>query len=323
MTIQADKTRTIALTGATGFVGGRTLSVMLEQGHHVRALTRGARPLDHPNLSWVEGHLEDAGALAELVEGVDAVVHIAGLIKARWRTEFFSVNKNSVENLIGALAEADSRRNSDDQVRFILLSSLAASLPRLSHYGASKKAGELAVEIKGNDLNWMILRSPAVYGPEDRETLFYFKAALQKHAFVPGRPSHRTSLIHVDDLAHALLYLVEDELLAGEILELDDGAENGYSIRDVLDYISTSDGGRRLYPLPRAVLQFAGAANWFYSLVARKRPMLTPSKARELTHPDLVCRGARLNTMSSWAPNIKAQAGLAKTLAWYRDNDYL
>ena len=78
----------IAMTGSTGRVGSRLLPRLREQGHDVRTLA---------------GRLEDAGAVEELVDGVDAVVHVAAAL--RTSTDFEGVNVHGTR----ALAEAGAK----------------------------------------------------------------------------------------------------------------------------------------------------------------------------------------------------------------------
>ena len=92
---------TLALTGATGFVGGHLLRLAREAGHEVRALTRGAR-LAEPGIAWIEGALDRPEALAELCAGADAVIHVAGLINAPDRAGFEAVNVGGTARLIDA-----------------------------------------------------------------------------------------------------------------------------------------------------------------------------------------------------------------------------
>ena len=83
----------------------------------------------------VLGDLSDEAALRRLVEGADAVVHAAGLIKARRPADFLAINRDGTA-LLSALAP---------DARFLLLSSLAAREPQLSPYAASKRAAEEVV----------------------------------------------------------------------------------------------------------------------------------------------------------------------------------
>ena len=78
----------VALTGATGFIGRHLLRALGAAGWRVRLLLRR----DPLSVGWgdlqpdvVAGGLEDDAALQRLVEGADAVIHLAGLIKAARR----------------------------------------------------------------------------------------------------------------------------------------------------------------------------------------------------------------------------------------------
>ena len=72
---------TIALTGATGFVGQAVLDQAAQSDETVRALTRRAQA-PRANVEWVAGDLSDTAALAALCEPCDAIVHVAGLTNA-------------------------------------------------------------------------------------------------------------------------------------------------------------------------------------------------------------------------------------------------
>ena len=128
------RSRTLAVTGGTGFVGSHVLRTARAQGHEIRALTRGWRPPED-GIDWVDGALDRADSLAKLCQGADAVVHIAGLINASSRAAFEAVNVGGTANIIDAARKAGVRR-------FIHISSLAAREPELSDYGRSKARAE-------------------------------------------------------------------------------------------------------------------------------------------------------------------------------------
>ena len=82
---------TIAITGGTGFVGQALIDQARAQGVVVQALARKAQPRRN-GVDWIAGDLADREALAELVSGVEAVVHVAGLTSARHASEFEAPN---------------------------------------------------------------------------------------------------------------------------------------------------------------------------------------------------------------------------------------
>lgn len=298
--------RRVALTGATGFVGGVVLDQLLKQGFQVSALTRRAQPA-RAGVTWVSGDLTDEAALEALVTGADAVIHVAGLIKARRRADFFDINKGGTSRLIAALGGRPAR--------FIHLSSVAAREPALSGYAASKAAAEVVVTAAPG-LDWTILRAPAVYGPGDRETLVFFKAARRRRPFLPGGAGHRTSLIHVADLAAAIVATIGMRAVSGTVAEVHDGEPEGYAFAEVLAMIDGRPGRHRPVFVPGGLLQAAGGVIWLASMATGGVPMLTPGKARELTHADWVCRDTTLAD-AGWRAAIPASRGLPETRAWY------
>ena len=313
MNDRAQSQHTIALTGATGFVGQHTLDLLLDRGHSVRALCRQAQHKMHPHLTWIDGSLQNQTALEQMVSGVDCVIHIAGTIKASSRASFFEGNEQGTANLVDAMSQTEAPPH------MVHLSSLAARDPHLSAYAASKRAAETVVQAYQGGSNAVILRPSAVYGPGDMETLFYFKSAVAAFAAVPGKGSHRTSLIHVQDLANALVALAEQNVRIAEPLSIDDGKEGGYAVEEVLDLISPDKRRTTLY-LPYAALWGIAAIGSLFAGLAGKTPMLTTGKARELCHDDWVCNRPSLNETGFWSPQIEGQRGLQQTLAWYEEN---
>ena len=76
-----DRAMRLAITGATGFVGGALAAQLRKAGHDVVALvrdrTRAAR-LEALGVEFVEGDLDDAAALDRLCAGADGLFHVAG-----------------------------------------------------------------------------------------------------------------------------------------------------------------------------------------------------------------------------------------------------
>jgi len=190
------KSHMIALTGATGFVGRRMLQALLDAGYQVRALVRApdtVAAITHPKLQWYKGALGDNDAA--FVQDADCVLHIAGVIKARRRADYFAVNADAAGHLAAAAHAAGV-------TRVILLSSITARQPDLSDYAASKAAGEAAV--KSAFLGPLaIIRAPAVFGPGDIATQPFFEAIARGILPVPGGRGWRErvlSMVFVDDL---------------------------------------------------------------------------------------------------------------------------
>jgi len=96
----------VLLTGGSGFLGSFTAEQLAADGHIVRALVRprsDKRVLEKlPRVEFAPGAIEDRASLTPAVDGVDAVVHVAGIVKARRPEDFFQVNTQGTQNLLDA-----------------------------------------------------------------------------------------------------------------------------------------------------------------------------------------------------------------------------
>lgn len=299
----------LAVTGGTGFVGGRLIQLAVERGHQVRALTRRAQQPRH-NVEWVEGDLGNRDALERLVRDSDAIIHVAGVINAPDAAGFEAGNVTGTLAMLAAATAAGT-------CRFVHVSSLAAREPKLSQYGASKARSEELVQ--GSGLDWVIVRPPAVYGPGDRETLELFKMARGGQIYMP--PKGRLSLIHVDDLGRLLLDLAEPDAPEKLVIEPDDGRPNGWSHREFGDALGEAVGmPARTISTPRLLLSVASKLD---RLVRRDRAKLTPDRVAYFCHPDWVVSPSRAAPNDVWKPQIATEQGLKQTAEWYRAEGWL
>ncbi len=211
----------VLITGATGFIGGRLVERLVADGRDVRCLARRGSGVAHfhqRRVELVEGDVTALATLAATAADVDLVFHVAGLTKALRRSDFFHVNELGVANVLAACA----KRTTPPAV--VVVSSLAAAGPALlgqprteadppapvSHYGRSKRAGELAAIARAGDLPITIVRPPIVLGGGDRTGLALFRmiANLGVH-LVPGWRRSKYSIIHVTDLVSGLIQAAE------------------------------------------------------------------------------------------------------------------
>jgi nucleoside-diphosphate-sugar epimerase len=306
--------RLVAVTGATGFVGPHLVAALARHGWKIRLLVRRWSPL--PSLAGVEaelmlGDLGDEASLRRLVDGVDAVVHAAGLIKARRASDFFAVNRDSTARLSALVPDR----------LLLFLSSLAAREPSLSPYAASKRAAEEA--LTGRHGAWLAVRAPAVYGPGDRETLAYFRTVRRGLAPYPGTAAARLSLIHVADLVEALVLALDRPPSSG-VYEVDDGREGGYGYADMAAAAQAALG-RRAWPIsiPRNILWIMAQVNDLRQRLGAEPQILTAGKAAEMFHPDWVIHDQRLAGLLGFQPRYDLRSGFADTVGWYRQQKWL
>jgi nucleoside-diphosphate-sugar epimerase len=301
---------TIAITGATGFVGQALIDAALAAGAEVRALAR--KPQEpRAGVDWVAGDLADRAALARLARSAEAIVHVAGLTNARQPADFATANVG------GTLAVIEAARAAGVE-RLIFVSSLSAREPGLSAYGASKARAERLV--RASALDWTIVRPPAVYGPRDRDLLELFRAA--RWGLVPTPREGRASLIHVDDLARLLLALLPGgEGVSHHSFEPDDGRRGGWTHDELARAIGWAVGRRpKVIGLSKRTMEWAARAD---GLLRGARARLTLDRVGYMTHPDWVVSLAARVPAALWRPRIETREGLRATAGWYREAGWL
>jgi len=292
-------TEQVALTGATGSIGGNLLTALENSGYRTRALARRAHS-DTRVVSWVNGDLNNQSALNELIEGCACIIHCAGAVRGNSEQDFLEVNLKGTENLLTAA------RKIIPSPRFLLISSVAARYPGYSWYANSKsKAETLLMSERFSGMSRAIYRPTAVYGPGDREMRPLFRFMRRGFLLTPRTDAIRISLIHVDDLVCAILKWLQTKETHG-LFELDDGATQGYRWEDIMA-IGCEAWARPItwIQVPVTLLKSLACVNLLLARVLRYPAMLTPGKINEITHDDWVCDNTPLTNCTGWRPKIR------------------
>jgi 2-alkyl-3-oxoalkanoate reductase len=326
----------VLLTGGSGFVGSYVAEQLAALGHTVRALVRphsDSKLLKTlKNVEFAPGAVEDRASLQAAVRGVDAVVHVAGLVKARRPEDFFAVNAEGTQNLLAAAeAHAPVLR------RFVYVSSLSAVGPSpdgkpvpddaparpVTHYGRSKLAGEQAVLGAKDRIPVTVIRPPLIYGPRDRETLAFFTSVKRGVLPVLGDGTNTLSVVYGEDCAAAIVRATVTNGPSGRAYFVDDGSV--YVWRDALAEVEKAMGRRAFFrlglPMPAVVV--AAAATQLYGKVTGTAQMLTLDKLNELKQRHWVCEGTGARRDLGWQPRTTWHDGVAKTVAWYQQAGWL
>ena len=299
----------LAITGGTGFVGSHLIDAALAAGHEVQALARRDQP-ERPDLAWIAGDLANRDALKRLVEGADAIIHVAGTISARDAVGFEAGNVTGTLAMLAAATAGGLHR-------FVHVSSLAAREPKLSLYGGSKARAEELVRSSG--LDWAIVRPPAVYGPGDKETLELFRMAKLGVMLMP--PKGRLSVVHVDDLSKLLLSLAEPTAPNSIVIEPDDGKRDGWTHREFAQALATAVGtNAAVISSPGVLLHLAARAD---QLLRGSKAKLTVDRAAYFAHRDWVAQAQHAPPPDLWRPTITTPQGLTDTATWYRAQGWL
>lgn len=309
----ADFNTTVALTGATGFLGGYLIKNLVQAGYHVRALTR--RPQDRVDgVTWIPGDVTNPDSLETLASDAAFFIHAAGLVKALSLSDFRAVNKMGSWHALQAAKHTKVKK-------FLMISSMAAREPDLSHYSRSKWEGDNALLTFKWPFDWMIMRPGGIYGPGDHEFLPMFQLAQSGKFLTAGGQDNRFALIHVADMAALVVKQLQSDFTQ-TIIEADDGHKGGYSAADLVEVFKAIGLSEKIHiwNAPAFAIKTLGYVNSLKAMITRQAEMITHKKANELTHPDWTVHSPHTLDFSA---HYDLQSGFQETLDYYRENNLL
>lgn len=348
----------VLLTGASGFVGGHAAAALHRAGHELRLLTRASSDLsrlDAEQIPYERVVVDldgDRAGLDAACEGVEAVVHIAARLRGRSEAEFMRTNADATAALGSAARNAGVGC-------FVYLSSLAAQGPApgdapeptdvephpTSDYGRSKLAGEQALAETWRGAALAMIRAPLIYGPADRGLLPFFQAAERGFAPQLGDGSNRVAGVYGPDLAEAITAILERPPNEPAIWQISDGG-GAYTWRDLLAALEQAAvqpgtgcgigaarllaaleqaAGRalRIIPLPPAIWSAMAATAEAFAASTGNEPLLDRSRAIEMRQPAWLADGSALEAATGWRPKVGIEQGIAETMRWYRQQNWL
>jgi nucleoside-diphosphate-sugar epimerase len=318
----------ILVTGGTGFIGGHLLERLSQADPPAKCLVRPARaPRSLPKgIRAVAGDLRSGEGLAEALDGVDIVIHLAGVTKALNRDDYYSGNARATHTLVRALAGRE--------VRLVHVSSLAAIGPScdgtpipedaephpLTAYGKSKLEGERIV--RQGFPGAVIVRPPVVYGPRDTDVFQILKSVAKGLIIELAGGERWFSAIYAEDLADGLLAAAYSPAAAGGTYHLAHPKAISWTELELAAARIIGREPRRVrVPLPVARAIGYGVEMW--SLVSRRPGIVSREKILEAQCRYWICDTRRAAAEIPFEARTSIESGLSRTLAWYKEAGWL
>jgi nucleoside-diphosphate-sugar epimerase len=317
----------VLITGATGFVGSHIAAAFVEAGYDVRCGVRASS-----NTRWIDGlqaervtvDFERPGDLTRVVEGVDVVVHAAGLTRARRKSDYHRVNAEGTRRLSRAALEAGVKR-------FVLISSLAARGPDAltkdgrdrpaSPYGQSKLEAETHLRSLNGRMETVALRPAAVYGPRDTDLLPLFKMARSGWLVLPYGPG-LLQPVYVADVARAVLATARREAVGFGPFPVAEAAHYNWH-RIVAGLEAALEHPIRTVRLPAPIFELAGRVAEWAAKPLGTPPVFDERRARDLAVYTWTCDPSGAEQALGWRTEVPLSEGLKRTAGWYRQSGWL
>ena len=259
----------VLLTGATGFVGAEIAKQLGQAGHPVRQLVRPGRPRRETPASGSEfqpGDVTEAASLKGACDGIQAVIHLVGIISEVGGQTFEKVHAQGTKNLLAEAQRAGVRR-------FVQMSALGTRPNAPSRYHQSKWAAEESV--RGSGLDYTIFRPSLIYGPRDHFVNLFAKI-IRLSPIVPvvGNPRALFQPVAVEPVAAAFVRSLSEAQAGGKTFDLC-GPER-FTMPAMIDQILKVMARKRLkLRVPRWVARGQAAFLEFaFSALLRRAPPL-------------------------------------------------
>ncbi|HLP76685.1 MAG TPA: complex I NDUFA9 subunit family protein [Candidatus Paceibacterota bacterium] len=262
----------VLVTGGTGFVGRAVVRELQGARQSIHLLARDARSprvqefAEKHSANVRQGDVLNAKSLTDACAGIDAVIHLVGIISEVGSQTFESVHTEGTRNLIEAARRAGAKR-------FVHMSALGTKPNAVARYHQSKWAAEELVRARG--LNWTIFRPSIIYGPGDGFVNLFAKIARRSPA-VPliGGGHTRFQPVPVEAVAKAFVGALSKPEAINQTYDLC-GPET-LTVKQIVETVLQVTGRRRLMlPLPFGVARFQAALlEYLFARCLHKAPPL-------------------------------------------------
>ncbi len=324
----------MALTGASGYTGGRLLQALRDRGDEVAVLVR-PRSLSSGVASRasqvVEGDLADTAAVDRLVAGRDAVVHVAAVYRTAGHSDDYyrEVNVRGTERLLEAAARHGVSR-------FVHTSTVGVH-GHVEHPPADETAplapGDIYQQTKveaetlvlgyhrARGVPVTVVRPGAIYGPGETRLLKLFRAIARGRYAIVGSGRTFYHPVFIDDLVAGYLLALERREAVGEAFLI--CGPSYVSQNELAALVAKHTGGRVLpFRIPARPIQWAGDLVEAICIPLGVEPPLHRrrvdfwTKSRAFTI-------AKARRLLGYDPQTGLDQGIALTAAWYRQAGWL
>lgn len=280
----------VTVFGGSGFIGSQVVRALARRGWRVRVAvrnaTRGAALRmagDVGQVQVVRCDITDKAAVAQAVQGADAVINLVGILFETGGRKFQTLHVEGATNVAEAAKAAGAKRLTH-------ISALGADANGKADYARTKGQAEAAVRAAFPGA--VVIRPSIVFGSGDN-FLNRFAAMATWSPVLPliGGGHTRFQPVHVADVAEAVAAATVSAEAEGQTFEL--GGPSVWTFEDILKFILRETNRQNiLLPLPFPVARLIGSLAQIPALIGLT-PQLTKDQVTLLETDNVVSPGAK------------------------------
>lgn len=325
----------VLVTGATGFTGQVLVRKLCAMGLKVRAIARRSssrETLAGLPIEWHEGQVYDPAVIESAMQSVEYVFHVAAAFRdpSLADSEYHRVHVESTHHLAQAALRQPSFK------RFVLVSTVGVH-GHIEHPPASEASpfnpGDIYQRTKAEAEQWLhgfarqhrlsyaVIRPAAIYGPGDRRLLKVFRMAKAPFFVMLGRGRCLYHLIHVEDLAEAIIRAAWHPAAEGEAFIC--GDPQSIALED-MGRIIANELRRPFRPIRLPVAPFFALAD-LTEAICRPLKLSPPIYRRRVAFftKDRSFDTRKIREELGFSYKWAADSGLRDTARWYVDHKWL
>lgn len=325
--------RTILVTGATGFTGGKLARRLAAQGENVRALVRDeakARSLAADGIDVRVGQLTSLEDVIAAARGCEQIHHIAAVFRTAGHPDSYyrEVNVGGTQNVLEAARRLDCERVihcSTGGVHGHIANPPADETYPFGPgdvYQRTKLEAELAVMAAARNGQPVVVVRPApIYGEGDLRFLKLYRAIARGVFVMIGSGKPKLHIVHIDDLVDGILLCSTSQAALGEVFIF--AGPQAPTLNELVGHIAAALGvAPPRWRIPVWPVLAAGALCEGICVPLRVDPPLHRRRVHFFTHHrEFDCsKAARL---LGYSPKVTPAEGIARTAQWYRSAGYL
>lgn len=324
------------VTGADGFIGSNLVDFLASHDVLVKCLIYHKDQLqwisNQPGkVEIISGDICNLESLSKIVQEVDVIFHLAGIVKSLKEEMFFDINVTGTENLLNAVIKTNPKLK-----RFLFMSTQAVSGPSnngtsideknpynpVTMYGRSKRDAEKIVLSYSDRLPVTIIRPSAVYGPRDRELFFIFDIVNKGIMPIIGFKERILNFCFVDDLIKATIMAALHEKSIGQIYFIHSGQK--FSMNQFIQTVVQGFNKKVIkLPIPFSLIKLFFLFNELGAVIRRKKIIFTRDKYNELKQEQWICSIEKAKKELGYKPDFILAQGISKSIEWYKNQDWL
>ena len=253
--------KTIAIFGASGFLGSSLVLALSQSNHNLKLFSRNKEKIKlwtvNPHVQIFNLDLNNLAQIKKDLKKTDVVINLLGILHQSKKESFDNIHHIWPSHLAKVMKDLGIKR-------LLHVSALGASIKAPSLYLKSKALGESEL-LKQKNLDLTILRPSIIFGAKDNFINMFKILVKWLPAIVLLSPNSKFQPIFIEDVSKILIKTLFDKKTYGKMYDL--GGPDVYSLKDIIRLIIRSE------KLTRIIIPLNKSLSYLFAFIMEMMPI--------------------------------------------------